>query len=267
MPLMHAIASASSEPDAVNVLQQIARAAEPREKSGQCANVEPRQLRSRCDPLACVQMQMRQMQMAVARKQRQPAQREPDNQTDEIKVGPGHERFLNRRIGGALRAFQHFHQALGKARVFQNFAQQNQTQAGIGMARHGEQRLVQFEVAREALRAGDQPEVEFVFERADIGYQFILEALGVVHQIARMDLKEARQQHPRGVRQMWPRAGFDLRKIALGDGFPKLLLDQAREFQLRELAVQAAQVPSTSRRYRIFSPESYCNLRLVYCNL
>src|SRR5580658_7928006 len=107
------------------------------------------------------------------------------------------------------------------------------------MTRNGQQRMVELVIARETLGARHQPEIELVFEGADIGDEFILKALGIVHQIARVDLEEASQQHAAGIRQMRPRAGFNLRKIALRDGFPELLLDQSRELKLRKFAVKS----------------------------
>ena len=110
--------------------------------------------------------------------------------------------FFGRSCIGPRWCFQDFHEALGEAGVFENLAQQNQAQARIVVARDGEQRVVEFAIAAETLRAGHEPEIEFVFERAEIGDELVLVALGIVDQVARVHFEEFREQHARGVREV-----------------------------------------------------------------
>ena len=78
-----------------------------------------------------------------------------------------------------------------------------------------QQRLHQLRVAAEALRARHQPQVQLVFQVAQLALQLRRVALRVVHQVARMHLEEAGQNLPRGVGQVRPRAALNLREIAL----------------------------------------------------
>ncbi len=128
--------------------------------------------------------------------------------------------------------------------------------------RHGEQGVVQFRLAAEPLRAAHQPKIQLVFERAHVGDQLVLEAFGIVHQVAGMHLEKPRQQHAGGIGQMRPRAAFDLREIALADGFAELLLDQPGHLLLREFAVEAAE-----RAFHFPQvPEFFTESHIAICN-
>jgi hypothetical protein len=67
--------------------------------------------------------------------------------------------------------------------------------------------------------------------------------LGIVHQIARMNFEETRQQHARGVGEMGTPAAFNLRQLGLAEGQIQFLLDGADDFLLCHFTAQAAKGP------------------------
>ena len=67
--------------------------------------------------------------------------------------------------------------------------------ARVGVVSQGEERLAECGVAAEALGAGDEPEVELVLGGAKVGEQFGVIALGVVDEVAGMNLEKPGQQH------------------------------------------------------------------------
>ena len=62
--------------------------------------------------------------------------------------------------------------------------------AGVGVVRQGEERVPEVAVAMEALGAGNEPEVELVLDGAEIGEELGVVALGVVDEVAGVDLEE-----------------------------------------------------------------------------
>ena len=73
--------------------------AEPGQKRGEGAEIEPRQLAAaRAGNMnAMMQVQVRQMQMGGAGHQRQRAEAEAHQERDEVEIRPGHERLLGLR--------------------------------------------------------------------------------------------------------------------------------------------------------------------------
>ena len=78
------------------------------------------------------------------------------------------------------------------------------------------QSLMQIRIPAETLGALDEPEIQLVFQSADIGDEFSRVAFGIVHQVAGMHLEKSSQQHARRIGQMRPRAALDLREIRSG---------------------------------------------------
>src|SRR5205814_6075909 len=95
----------------------------------------------------------------------------------------------------------------------QNCTQQHQASARVLMLCDLEQRTANRWIAAEALRAIDKPQVELVFQRADIRHQLGVVTIGIVYQIARMHLEELREQCARRIRQVGARAALNLREI------------------------------------------------------
>ena len=73
-------------------------------------------------------------------------------------------------------------------------------------------------VAAEALGAGDEPEVELVFVGAEVGDELGVVALGVVDEIAGVDLEELCEEQAGGVGEVGAGSALDLREIGLADG-------------------------------------------------
>src|SRR5262249_27180754 len=104
----------------------------------------------------------------------------------------------------------------------------------------GEQRVVQVGVAGETFGAGDEVKIELVPDAAEVADQFVLEALGVIDEVARMHLKKSREQESRGIGEVGAGAALDLGEVALADALAGFLLDEAGEFGLRELTIETA---------------------------
>ena len=105
--------------------------------------------------------------------------------------------------------------------------------------RQGQQGLFQLRVAPKTLRARHQPEVELVFHVAQLALQFRRIALGIVHQVAGVDLEESRQDLPGRVGQVRPRAALDLGEIALAQFRACLPRDGPHQFELAHGPVEA----------------------------
>src|SRR6185369_14898819 len=96
----------------------------------------------------------------------------------------------------------------------------------------GNQGMMHLQISAKTLRPVDEPEIESVFRRADIGEQFSRIAFGVIDEIPRMHFEKSRQQHPSGIGEMGPAAILDLRQIRLADGLAKLLLNRTNNLLL-----------------------------------
>src|SRR5262249_37256197 len=97
-----------------------------------------------------------------------------------------------------------------------------------------------------------------------IRHQLGLVSLRIVDQISGMDFEEFRQQHAAGVGQVRARAALDLRKVALADRLAQLFLDQARDFELREFAVESAQGSFHLPEIAKFLAQSHIAIRNEY---
>src|SRR4029078_8539087 len=109
--------------------------------------------------------------------------------------------------------------------IFKNRAEQDQTHARILVSGNRHQCLSQFGISSKAFRAADEPEVELVFVRADIGDALGRETLRIVDKIAGMHFEKARQQHACRVGHMRSCAALDPREIRLADRFAQLFFD------------------------------------------
>ena len=168
---------------------------------------------------------------------------------------------------------QRLQQAVGQSRRVENRAQQQQT-CGACLFRGGlDQHIADFRVVRELLRALQQPDVELAFGRAQVGGQFGVVALRIIHQKAGMHLEELRQQRARGLRHVRARSVFDLREIGLADGLAlaQLLADGAHQLELRHGTAQTAQrafhfaqVPDFLAQLHRPRPECYISNRDNY---
>ena len=78
------------------------------------------------------------------------------------------------------------------------------------MLRHRQQRMLQIRIASESLRTRHQPQIELVFQVAHFAQQFRVVAVGIIHQVAGMNLEKLRKDLPRCVRQVRPRAPLSI---------------------------------------------------------
>ena len=144
------------------------------------------------------------------------------------------------------------------------------------MVGYGEQGLREIGVSAEALRSGDKPEVQFVLSGAEVGDELGVVALGVVDQVAGVDLEELRQEQARGVGEMGPGPAFDLREVGLTDGGlaiggPRIGLDGANELLLSHGAIEAAEVALDFPEVTDFVAEFHMvitdrNIYIAICN-
>ena len=80
-----------------------------------------------------------------------------------------------------------------------------------------QQGLADFEVALEAFRTFDEPQIHLVLGRADVRHQVCLKTFWIVNQIARVDLEELRQQLAGRIGQVRPGAVLNLGEVGLAD--------------------------------------------------
>ena len=119
----------------------------------------------------------------------------------------------------------------------------------IAMVRHGQKRLAKRGIATEPLRPANQPQIELVLRRAKVGEQLRVISLGIIDEIAWVDLEKLRQQKPRRIGKVRTGPAFNLREIRLADsGFARLLsggvllLDRPDKLLLRHSTVEPAKV-------------------------
>src|SRR6516164_1976299 len=121
----------------------------------------------------------------------------------------------------------------------------------------GNQRLVQIEIAPEALRAVDEPEIHLIFHCADIGEEFSRIAFGIVNEVARMHLKKSGKQHACRISKVRPRPTLNLREIRLADSLTKFLSDCPNDLLLRHRSSQAAKRPLDFTQIMKFITQSH----------
>src|SRR5664279_3984724 len=130
------------------------------------------------------------------------------------------------------------------------------------MLGHLQQRLTHLGIARKLLRPVDQPQVEPVFHGAQIAGQLGVIALGIVHQVTRMHLEEARQQHARRIGQVRARPALDLRHVRLAEPAAHFLLQCNHQVLLGHLAAHAAQSAFDQPEVTDF----FAQLHITICN-
>jgi len=135
------------------------------------------------------------------------------------------------------------------------------------MLRDGEQRAMHLGIAPESLRSVDEPEIELVLAAAHLGGELGVKTLRVVDEVARMDLEEARKQHPRRVREVRAAAALDLREIGLRQRLPLFGRDGAGELGLRHLAVETAQGAFEEAEVAKLFAEGHSKSLYIYSNL
>src|SRR5437879_11118076 len=103
--------------------------------------------------------------------------------------------------------------------------------------------MADLRIACESLRTLQQPDVNLAFYRSQVRSQFRVITLRVIHQEARMNLEELRQQRTRRLRHVRARAALDLRQIRLADALPfaQFLAEGTHQLQLGHGAAETAE--------------------------
>src|SRR3989442_10575273 len=115
-------------------------------------------------------------------------------------------------------------QAVREAGGLEDGPQQRRAPARLAVARDRKQRPAQLRMAAETLGAADQPEVEPVLQRARVRGELVVKALGIVDQVAGVNVEELRQEEARRVAQVAAGAALDLGQVRLAGRAPVLLL-------------------------------------------
>ena len=138
----------------------------------------------------------------------------------------------------------------------------------------GEECLREVGVATKALGSGDEPEIEFVLGGSEVRDQLGVVALGVVDEVAGVDLEELRKQQTGGVGEVGACSTLDLREVGLADAAVPvrplgISLDGADELLLGHGAVEAAEVAFDFAEVADFVAEfhGYCRSQYLYRNL
>jgi hypothetical protein len=129
------------------------------------------------------------------------------------------------------------------------------------VARNLKERRANSGIVPKSLRSADQPEIEFIFESAQIRNQFRRIAFRIIHQVTRMNFEKLREQHAAGVRQMRPRAAFNLREVRLRKWLLQVLLYGPDHFPLRHGAVEAAHCAFDFAKIPDFVAEQHIAIR------
>ena len=140
---------------------------------------------------------------------------------------------------GAGRA-QHLDQALRQPRVFENRAQQHQAHPRIRVPRHGEQRVVQLRRRaenRSAPETSHRSSLSSIAPRPDTSSFW--KPSGSSTRYPGWTLKKRASSSREELVRCGRAPLSSLRKVALADGFPNLLLHQPSQLLLGEFAVQA----------------------------
>src|SRR4051812_6299003 len=151
-------------------------------------------------------------------------------------------------------------------RGIENGADQREAAARVGVAGQLDQSFVRFGIIMKPLRAADQSEIELVFESAHVRGQLVVIALGIVDQIAGVDLEETGQRHARAVGQMPALAALNLREISLTDGGPKFAGDRFGDCLLSHLAIEPAQGSFNRTEVTEFLADGHSKLLYQYCD-
>jgi phosphopantothenoylcysteine decarboxylase / phosphopantothenate---cysteine ligase len=141
---------------------------------------------------------------------------------------------------------------------------------------YGKEGLREIGIPAEPFCSGDKPEVELVLSGAEVGDKLGMVALGVVDEVAGVDLEELRQEQAGGVGEMGPGSALDLREIGLTDGGlavggPGIGLDGADELLLGHGAIEAAEVALDFPEVTDFVAELHLvitdrNIYIAICN-
>src|SRR5207244_734284 len=164
---------------------------------------------------------------------------------------------------------QGFEQAVRKPWSIENRAHQQKGLARVLLAGSFDKDFTQFAISSKALGTLEQPHIELAFHRAQVGSQFGVIALGIVHQKSGMNFEKLCQQRARSLRHMSSRSALNLRNIRLADALAQLRADALHQFNLGHWAVQSPERSFHLAQVANFFGEShipYRNIYIAICN-
>jgi hypothetical protein len=109
--------------------------------------------------------------------------------------------------GGGL---QNFEEAVDECGSFENGFHEKKAAARVGVIGNSEQGLGEIRVAAKAFSAGDEPEIKLVLGGSEVGDEFGVIALGIVDEVAGVDLKELCEEKASGVGEVRAGSALDL---------------------------------------------------------
>ena len=117
---------------------------------------------------------------------------------------------------------QDFAESVGQTRGTKNFRKEQKRLPRIRDFRDRQKRFAEIRVGRKLFDAGVEPAVHFCVGGSQVGLQPERISFRIVHQKARINAEETRQQLARCLRQMGPGAALDLREISLAQSAAQL---------------------------------------------
>jgi len=144
------------------------------------------------------------------------------------------------------------------------------------MIRQRQQSLAECGIATETFNAADQPQVELIFRRSQIGYQLGVIPLRIIDEIAGVNLEELRQQQPRRICQVRTSSTFNLRQIRLADcsftsffTYDIFLLNRPNQLLLSHGAIEAPETALDLAKITDFVAEFHfdCKSQYLYRNM
>ena len=114
--------------------------------------------------------------------------------------------------------FEDLEEAVYQGGGFEDGLEEQEAAARVLVVGQGEERVAEIAVAVEALGSGDEPEVEFVFIGAEVGDELGVVALGVVDEVAGVDVEELGEEQAGGVGEVGACSALDLGEVGLADG-------------------------------------------------
>src|SRR5713226_1958939 len=215
------------------------------------------------------------MDVDRAREKRQHAEREAHDETEEIKIRPGHTAprahlmctswnrdadhphcklvgSLRWRMSAAARAGvwllscfdagpQNLAEPVRQARRAKNLREQQKRVPRILHLGNRPECFTELRIGRELLDSGVKPGIHLGVRHAQLGLQRRGVPVRVVHEKTGIDAEEAREQFARGVRDVRPGAALDLREVRLAEAAAHFAFHGLRQLELRHGTSQAAQ--------------------------
>jgi hypothetical protein len=165
-------------------------------------------------------------------------------------------------------------EAVGERWRIEHGLEEQEAAARVLVMSECEESLAEAGVAAEALSASDEPEIEFVLGGAKVGEEFGVIALGVIDEVAGVNLEKPGEEETGRVGEVRAGAALDLREIGLAKGGFAVGcfgvgLDGADQLLLGHGAVEATKAALDLAEIADFVAEfhGYCRSQYLYRNL